>query len=85
MAGSGYDGEYLPIASQLLHTDLNGSPQPFWSRSPMPGDSLGWDVVYYTGQRGSSAQLGWNLCGARPAFTLPADTFIDNDLNLVES
>ena len=69
------EGDPLPIRNSLAGT---------WSRSPYTKDSAG-EVIYVNYPGAMSSRGPYENGGRRPCFTLPADTFIDNDLALVES
>lgn len=72
------EGSILPIASRLSVANHNGSAISQWTRTPFtsfPG------FVYCLDIRGRISAVGFNnLCGSRPAFTLPASTLVGDDL-----
>ena len=76
--GAQNEGSILPISSLLSVAHLNGSGTPQWTRTPFtsfPG------FVYCLDNIGLVSALGFNnLCGSRPAFTLPASTLVGDDL-----
>lgn len=75
------EGSPLPIASTLATAYLNGSQVTQWTRSPRY--DTGPDV-WGVNSSGPTALIGTTPNGGRrPAFTLPGDTFIDVDLNVV--
>ena len=77
-SGAQKEGSILPISSLLSVAHLNGSGNPQWTRTPFtsfPG------FVHCLDNRGQVSALGFNnLCGSRPAFTLPASTLVGDDL-----
>ena len=79
------EGSTLPIAQilQIARLDSSGAATRQWSRSPAINrfDEVGWA----TSSGGFSAATIDKNGAYRPCFTLPADAFIDADLNLVES
>lgn len=78
LSGAQKEGSILPISSLLSVAHLNGSGNPQWTRTPVtsfPG------FVHCLDDRGHASALGFNnLCGSRPAFTLPASTLVGDDL-----
>lgn len=72
------EGSILPIASLLSVAHLNGTAISQWTRTPFtsfPG------FVYCLDVKGNINFVGFNnLCGSRPAFTLPASTLVGDDM-----
>lgn len=75
------EGSALPIASQLRIALLNGSATGHWTRSFANRNMV--YMVNSVGQRVGAYRDEQH--GARPCFTLPADTLIDSNLNLDEA
>lgn len=77
-SGAPKEGSILPISSLLSVAHLNGSGTTQWTRTPFtsfPG------FVYRLDDVGLVSALRFNnLCGSRPAFTLPASTLVGDDL-----
>lgn len=65
------EGSALPIANTLKVAHLNGRTYTQWTRSPLPGSTVGAVYLYIDGS-GYSGRCG-DPSGSRPAFTLPAD------------
>lgn len=77
-SGAPNEGSILPIASLLSVAHLNGTAISQWTRTPFtsfPG------FVHCLDRIGTVSAVGFNnLCGSRPAFTLPASTLVGDDL-----
>ena len=77
-SGAPKEGSILPIASLLRVAQLNGTSVSQWTRTPFtsfPG------FVYCLDNLAMVSAVGFNnLCGSRPAFTLPASTLVGDDL-----
>ena len=75
------EGTTLPNASNYQIAKLNGSTVVQWTRSPTT-DDINYAIVLYTnGDVSSVSCIGTH--GSRPAFTLPADALVDDDLNII--
>lgn len=59
---------------------LNGTATGWWLRSPHSGTSFGWIVLASGSDSGSYASASF---GIRPAFILPSDTLVDENMNLL--
>lgn len=72
------EGVALPIASELKVVYMDGSAISQWTRTPYTD---GLTFVFYLSEKGSSSRhAGKNSHGSRPAFTLPSNTLVGDDM-----
>lgn len=76
------EGSILPISSTLMIASLNGTNKTQWTRS---AESRGNYRVWTMNERGNTniAYSDNTLHAARPCFTLPADTPVNESTNIV--
>lgn len=80
-----FAGAKLPISNTLKIAHLNGETNSQWTRTPYTWMNNTTSAIWIWASGDVSFLATSSSCGARPCFTLPADAFIDTDLNLVES
>ena len=76
------EGSALPIASTLRIAYRNGSPTTQWTRSPNTNYTNG---AWRLGSVGIiSSYYCINANGSRPAFTLPSNLYVSDEMELIE-
>ena len=76
------EGSTLPIGDALKITYWNGAATAQWTRTPCATSNISVFMISTTGEAENTDNRVSH--GSRPCFTLPADTYIDMDKNLVE-
>ena len=76
------EGAALPVANTLRTTQFNGSNCTQWTRTA--DKSFRYRAIFVELDGTASNRNTEHFDYSRPCFTLPADTLIDLDLNLVE-